>query len=168
MLLISTSVIGGTVNCSRNYVSFTCPPCIAVGGGNLSHSPTQSLSSVPVTGGPSMQRPRSTTTSCNVTVISPSRRWNVDISGLHLSIRAVSNGRSSLTQVNLDRIKNTARETYSMTRTSVSSQCFSDLGWSKNFIIPRSCRFANKWVRTKYNIHMKDKSTCRKTQCNIQ
>jgi len=59
-----------------------------------------------VIGGPFMCSPRRTATSCNMTVISPSRKWNVHVSGLHLSIKTVSKGLSSLTHLNWEGIKN--------------------------------------------------------------
>ena len=44
---------------------------------SLSHSMSQSQSSNLITAWPSILRPRSTTTSCSVIVISPMWRWNV-------------------------------------------------------------------------------------------
>jgi hypothetical protein len=43
---------------------------------------------IPETGAPSMGRPRIMATSCNVTVISPHRRWNVWVAGHHRSTSA--------------------------------------------------------------------------------
>ena len=154
---ISTCMLLCLHICNRRRSKLLTQPCLLYlsivysrqGRYHTQQSVTLNLISLirPSIGGPSMRKLRSTTTSYNVTVISPSRRWNVDVSGLHLSIRAVSNGRSSLTQVNLKGIENPAEETCSMIWSSFSSQCFSDREWSKNLIIPRSCRFANKWVR---------------------
>ena len=118
---------------------------------NLSHSMIQSLSSLPVTGGPSMGSPRSTGTSCNVTIISPTLKWNVDVLGL-LSIKAVSKGQSSLTYFNWEVMKNSAHLTYSMTQSSAKTHSWCDREWSKHSMIWRSYSFAYKlrslWHRT--------------------
>ena len=71
----------------------------STGGVTPSSSPHNSATSsthVPVTAGPSIQRPMMIATSCNVIVISPTGTWNVCVSGRHLSTRQVISGQSMM------------------------------------------------------------------------
>jgi len=111
---------------------------------NILHSMAQSLSSVPVIDGPSMHSPRSTVSSCNVIIISPTRRWYMDVSDLHLSIRAVSKALTSFIHLNWEWIKNFACVMYSMIRSRAKTYCWQDREWSNISITPRSYNFAHK------------------------
>jgi len=98
------------------------PPLIVDYGGclpnNLTHSVIQSLSSLHVTTGPSIGSLNSTVTSYSVIVISPTQRWKLDVSDLHLSVKVVNDGWSSPTYLNWEWMKNPARLTQFMTRGS--------------------------------------------------
>jgi len=136
------------MSCLRIHISFkssTRQSCLRGAiPSSLSHSTAQSLSYDPVTYGPFMLSLRSIVTSCSITVISPCWRWNGGCLERHLSIRALSKGQSSLTHLDWEWVKNPARLTYSMTRSSVKNHCWRDCEWSNISSTLRSCSFAHK------------------------
>ena len=58
---------------------------------NSWHNSNQSIFVLSVKGLSSTEIPSSTETSCSVIVVSPHFKWNVCVSGLHLSIKALTN-----------------------------------------------------------------------------
>ena len=103
-----------------------------------------------------MRSPRSTNISCNITVISPTHRWNLDVSGLHLSIKIVNKGQSSLTYLNCKWMNNHACLTYSMIQLSVESTA--DMTMSDPI---------SQWPKDSAVLHINNNCSTSKKKCTI-
>jgi len=74
----------------------------------------------------------------------PPRRWKLDISGLHLSIKVIINGWSSRTQLNWEWMKNPAPLTQSITQGSFKIHLLYAQEWSTQSMTRRSWNYKKK------------------------